>query len=123
MPLSPSELIRKAASHLSEVGLKKGSFANTRWAHRVGNDSPVCGIGALKWAMTGDANWIVSRSHTGHREFIIAWQCMNRAAVEEDPSIPLDTDAFMTFNDDENTTKYDVLPVMERAAALAEELA
>lgn len=119
MPLSPSDLIRKAANHLQEVGLKKGSFSNTKKASRVGDDSPVCGVGALKWAATGHTR--VEVRGQGQREFLIAWQSMNKAAVEEDPSIPLDSDSFMTYNDDEDTTTEDVLRVMAYAAQLAED--
>lgn len=72
-------------------------------------------------AATGDPNWVVSRSHSGFREFTFAWQCLNKAAVEQDPSIPYNTESFMVYNDDEDTTKDDVLAVMERAAELAED--
>lgn len=123
MPLDPATLIRKAASHLAEVGLKKGSLSHND-RHCFDRDkSPVCGVGALKWAATGNPKWVVKRSDSGFWEFTTAWKFMNRAAAEEDPSIPLDTDAFMTYNDDDDTSTEDVLSVMERAAQLAEESA
>ena len=118
MPLSPSDLIRKAAAHLREVGLKKGSFSHIDRKSFDKDGSPVCGVGALKWAATGSPKFEVR--YQGTREFIIAWNCMNKAAAQEDPTIPLDSDSFMTYNDDEDTTKDDVLYVMEQAAILAE---
>lgn len=120
--MKPTELIRKAAIHLREVGLKKGSLSHSD--RRLDRDkSPVCGVGALKWVATGNPYWVMSKHFSGYREFLFAWRCMNQAAVEQDPSIPLDTDSFMTYNDDEETTTDDVLLVMERAAQLAEDYA
>lgn len=119
--MHPADLIRKAAAHLNEVGLKKGSFTYKDRKQIDKDKSPVCGVGALKWAATGHPCYQVRPGQFHYNEYLLAWNYMNQAAAEEDYSIPLDSDSFMVYNDDEDTTKTDVLSVMYKAAQLAEE--
>lgn len=118
--MTPADLIRLAADHLEEVGLKRGSFTHTGMRGDQ-TQMPVCGIGALKWAATGNPTWVPA-AHNGEKYylFLSAWQFMNKAALHEDPWLPEGPDTFMMYNDDEDNDIIDVLRVMRAAADLAE---